>query len=97
MRYSASPGYCDRKLIDAPTSTRPAEISNTVPRSLATPLYSHAVCFAVVVDMRPNSTAVRACTFAGGASCQGRHVCRDVSGTRQWIKRTDLFWPHFCL
>ena len=39
MRNSASPGYCERNWIEAPTSTRPAWISNTVPRSRLTPLY----------------------------------------------------------
>jgi hypothetical protein len=57
MRNSSSPGYCDRKLIDAPRSTRPTVISNIVPRFLDTPLYVKAVFLSVVVDISPNSTA----------------------------------------
>jgi hypothetical protein len=57
MRNSSSPGYCERTLMDAPTSMRPAAISRTVPRCLATPLYAKAVPLSVVVDIRPYSTA----------------------------------------
>ncbi len=57
MRNSASPGYWERKLMEAPLSTSPAAISSTVPRFLATPLYAEAVVRSVVVDMSPNSTA----------------------------------------
>ena len=56
MRNSSSPGYCERTLMDAPTSTCPAVISSTVPRFLVTPLYAKAVRLSVVVDISPNST-----------------------------------------
>ena len=68
MRNSASPGYWERKLMEAPTSTRPAVISRTVPRFFVTPLYAKAVALSVVVDIRPYSTAPR----AGGAHGGGR-------------------------
>ncbi len=87
MRNSASPGYWERKLTDAPTSMRPAEISKTVPRSMVTPLYSHAVFFAVVVDMRPYSTAhVR---IARLSCLEGRWMAR----ARQRMKRIDELLP----
>ena len=57
MRNSFSPGYCDRKPMSAPMSTRPAVISSTVRRCPSLPLYATAVSREVVVDMRPNSTA----------------------------------------
>jgi hypothetical protein len=57
MRNSASPGYWERGLMEAPLSTSPAAISSTMPRSLAEPLYAVAVARSVVVDMSPYSTA----------------------------------------
>mmetsp|Transcript_52925 Transcript_52925/g.139389 ORF Transcript_52925/g.139389 Transcript_52925/m.139389 type:complete len:251 (-) Transcript_52925:255-1007(-) len=56
MRNSASPGYCDRNCMEAPTSIRLASISNTIPLFFFAPLYSRAVFMSVVVDKRPNST-----------------------------------------
>ena len=57
MRNSFSSGYCDRKPMSAPTSTRPTVISSTVHRCPPLPLYATAVSCEAVVDIRPNSTA----------------------------------------
>ena len=43
MRNSFSPGYWERKLMEAPTSTWLTSISRTVPRWALTPLYDKAV------------------------------------------------------
>ena len=56
-RISASPGYCEKMLMEAPWSTWLTSISRTMPRWFLAPLYSKAVSFLVVVDMRPGSTA----------------------------------------
>ena len=58
-KNSLSPGYCDTHDRSAPMSTRPAAISNTVPRPRSRPLYCTATRRSVVVDMNPHSTPPR--------------------------------------
>jgi hypothetical protein len=83
---SFSPGYCERKLMDAPASMHPTSISSTVPRSLFTPLYAKAVSLLVVADIRPNSTG-------GGTK---RNMCTLFVGERRKERHNSDIYMDEC-